>query len=88
MRVRQEIAALALLACATLAGCSRAPACTFQIPRQSPGFAFRGKVMSEADVPMLPYNPYWISTDPSLPIVGSPEDPCAGQPYHPGRLPP
>ena len=86
--MRRALAALALAACGALAACSDAPTCAYEIPRQSPGFAFRGRAMSEADVPMLPYNPYWISTDPTLPIAGSSADPCAGQPYHPGRLPP
>ena len=79
-----------LVACAALAACaSGVPACRYQVPEQAAEGSAPGRLNNDpSSLPMLPYNPYWIGTDPSLPIVGSPADPCAGEPFHPGRLPP
>jgi hypothetical protein len=63
-----------------LTACTDAPPCTYWFN------GIIGKSQDESVMPMLPYNPYWVSSDPSLPIVGSPDDRCAGQPGHPGRL--
>lgn len=82
------LAVLGLLACGALAGCTSLPACKYRMPEQSPEAGIIGKIGDESQMPMLPHNPYWISTEPSLPVAGSPGDPCAGEPYHPGRLPP
>lgn len=88
--MRREVVFVALLTVGALAGCGgqSAPECTYLPSEQSPEYATVNKFADRSQLPMYPYNPYWVSTDPSLPVIGSPSDPCAGQPYHPGRLPP
>lgn len=80
----------ALAALGVLAECrsGSAPECTYLPPQRSPEYATVNRLADPSQVPMYPYNPYWVSADPSLPVIGSPDDPCAGQPYHPGRFPP
>jgi hypothetical protein len=80
MRVRPAVAALAGLV--ALGACSQAPSCTYSA---HPNFPARELDPSQAS--MLPYNPYWVFADPTLPVIGSPGNPCAGQPGYPGRLP-
>jgi hypothetical protein len=85
--MRQILIAFALLAPAALAGCGTGtPVCQYLAPPQMPEAGIIGRLADQSQLPMLPYNPDWVSSDPSLPVIGSPGNPCAGQPGHPGRL--
>jgi hypothetical protein len=66
------------MACGAIVGCdTSAPMCKYWPKHQG----------DESMMAMLPYNPDWIRTDESLPVVGSPCHPCAGEPNSWGRLP-
>jgi hypothetical protein len=85
--MRQILVALAILVPAALVGCGTgAPTCQFLAPSQMPEAGIIGRLADQSQQPMLPYNPDWVFPDPSLPLIGSPGNPCAGQPGHPGRL--
>ncbi|HUC68226.1 MAG TPA: hypothetical protein VMA53_22615 [Stellaceae bacterium] len=85
--MRQCLVTLAILAPVALAGCGTgAPTCQFLAPPIMPEAGIIGRLADQSQQPMLPYNPDWVSSDPSLPLIGSPGNPCAGQPGHPGRL--
>jgi hypothetical protein len=88
MRHFRVVAALTVLAGGALAACSEAPACQYLPHPQSPEIHVIGKAADPSQQPMLPYNPYWVARDASLPVIGSTENPCAGEPGYPGRLPP
>ena len=73
--MRLVVTVVGLLA---LAGCTDLPACRYWSD------APIGKgLVDESEVPMLPYNPYWVGPGAS----GAPtaQDPCAGEPGHPAE---
>jgi hypothetical protein len=66
-----------------LAGCTDVPACRYW----SDAPIGRGLV-DESEVPMLPYNPAWVTKNPSGARGSSAtSDPCAGEPGHPAVVP-
>jgi len=74
--------AAAFLAVCVLGGCTDAPLCRYwtdaPIGRNS---------LDPSAVPMLPYNPYWVTKDsPASPGSPAPQDACAGEPGHPASL--
>jgi hypothetical protein len=73
--MRLVVTVVGLLA---LAGCTDLPACRYWSD------APIGKGLDESEVPMLPYNPSWVTKNSSG-SPGSPttQDPCAGEPGHP-----
>ena len=73
-RLHRAAALLGLVALAALGGCTtNAPLCRYWSD------APIGKDLDPSAVPMLPYNPYWVGTG-----AAAPQDPCAGEPGHPG----
>jgi hypothetical protein len=79
--MRLCFAPVAIVTLGVLSGCTGAPMCKYWTG------AIIGKNADPSALPMLPYSPYWASKDSSLPVVGSPTAPCAGEPGYPGRLP-
>lgn len=85
--MRPILAFAGLLSGLSLLGCAGGvPQCQYLAPPQMPERGIIGFPADQSQEPMLPYNPDWVSTNPSLPVIGSPGHPCAGQPGHPGRL--
>ena len=73
--MRLVVTVVGLLA---LAGCTDLPACRYWSD------APIGKgLVDESEVPMLPYNPYWVEKGASG--TPTPQDPCAGEPGHPAE---
>ena len=79
-RLPRAAALLALVALATLGGCTNAPLCRYWSD------APIGKDLDPSAVPMLPENPYWVTAAPPGSTTSvAPPDACAGEPGHPAE---
>ena len=67
-----------------LAGCTDVPACRYWAD-----VSIGKGLVDESEVPMLPDNPFWTANGSSAAPAAteSGQDPCAGEPGHPGRAP-
>ena len=77
--MRRTHRAVALLALCGLTGCTtNQPLCRYWSD------APIGKDLDPSAVPMLPYNPYWVGSGAATPGASASQNPCAGEPGHPG----
>jgi hypothetical protein len=77
--MRQGHCVTVVLALCALGGCTDAPLCRYWTDEPI------GRNLSDPSaLPMLPYNPYWVTKKPSgAPATPAAQDPCAGEPGHP-----
>ena len=82
--MRRHYRAAAVLILCALGGCTDAPLCRYWTDEP-----IGRNILDPSEVPMLPYNPYWVTKNSSgSPGSPSPQDPCAGEPGHPGPAEP
>jgi hypothetical protein len=78
---RGHCVAVVLALCA-LGGCTNEPLCRYWTDEPI------GRNLSDpSELPMLPYNPYWVTKNPpGSPATPTSQDACAGEPGHPATI--